>query len=191
MSQSYRLECGVRQGGLSSPVLFNLYINDLIVALSGTRVGCHIDGINVNNISYADDMVLLSASICGLKKLVAICESYAACHGLIYNAVKSVVMVFESRGKNSIGFPDIKLKGIALKRVYKFKYLGHQLASDLKDDDDIERERRALAVRANMIARRFARCSGQVKITLFRSHCTSFAMGCIYSKILQRPPYPI
>lgn len=174
MSQSYRLECGVRQGGLSSPVLFNLYINDLIVALSGTRVGCHIDGINVNNISYADDMVLLSASICGLKKLVAICESYAACHGLIYNAVKSVVMVFESRGKNSIGFPDIKLKGIALKRVYKFKYLGHQLASDLKDDDDIERERRALAVRANMIARRFARCSRQVKITLFRSHCTSF-----------------
>ncbi|XP_059045228.1 uncharacterized protein LOC131841014 [Achroia grisella] len=174
MSQSYRLECGVRQGGLSSPILFNLYINELIVALGSTHVGCHIDVVNVNNISYADDMVLLSASVCGLRRLMAICESYARRHGLVYNAIKSKVVVFEARGNNTDVFPEVKLNGIALERVYKFKYLGHLLNSDLRDDDDIERERRALAVRANMIAHRFARCSRDVKITLFRSFCTSF-----------------
>lgn len=32
---------------------------------------------SINNISYADDMVLLSPSIRGLRKLVKICEGYA------------------------------------------------------------------------------------------------------------------
>ncbi|XP_028042702.1 uncharacterized protein LOC114252428, partial [Bombyx mandarina] len=46
-----------------------------------------------------------------------------------------------------------KLNGTPLRRVDKFKYLGHFVTSDLRDDADIERERRALSVRANMIAR--------------------------------------
>ena len=43
-----------------------------------------------------------------------------------------------------------------------------------KREEDIERVRRALSVRTNMIARRFARCSRSVKITLFRAFSTSF-----------------
>ncbi|XP_063838778.1 uncharacterized protein LOC135087843 [Ostrinia nubilalis] len=172
-SDPYRLECGVRQGGLTSPKLFNLYVNALIEELSSTHVGCHIDGVCLNNISYADDMVLLSASVCGLSKLIAICERYAESHGLIYNAKKSECMVFHSRGKCPDNIPSIKLNGAPLKKVEEFKYLGHLVTSDLKDDADIERERRALSVRANMIARRFARCSVDVKITLFRAFCTA------------------
>lgn len=49
VSEAYRLECGVRQGGISSPTLFNLYVNDLIVELSSKRVGCRVGGVNVNN----------------------------------------------------------------------------------------------------------------------------------------------
>ncbi|CAG9137962.1 unnamed protein product [Plutella xylostella] len=93
-SRPYRMECGVRQGGLSSPSLFNLYINALIEELSGCRVGCHIDRVCVNNISYADDMALLSASPGGLAHLLGICEKYAASHGLLYNTTKSECMVF-------------------------------------------------------------------------------------------------
>lgn len=59
-------------------------MNGLIEELSSTKVGCHIDGICVNNISYADDMVLLSPSIGALKRLLAICERYAVAHGLKY-----------------------------------------------------------------------------------------------------------
>ncbi|XP_022831043.1 uncharacterized protein LOC111359678 [Spodoptera litura] len=187
MSQPYRLECGVRQGGMSSPTLFNLYMNDLTVALCSTRVGCHIDGINVNNISYADDMVLLSASVCGIKRLLTVCGAYAQEHGLKYNPIKSEVMVFEARGNSTGGvFPGIMLNGTALRRVSKVKYLGHLLTSGLEDNDDIERERRALAVRANMIARRFARCSTDVKITLFRSYCTSFYTCSLWADYTQK-----
>lgn len=173
-SDPYRLECGVRQGGLTSPKLFNLYVNALIEELSGTHIGCHIGGVCLNNISYADDMVLLSASVGGLRRLLGICERYAVEHGLLYNAKKSEYMVFQARGRHLGNVPEIKLDGSPLSRVEKFKYLGHWVTSGLKDDVDIERERRALSVRANMIARRFARCSRAVKITLFRAFCTSF-----------------
>ncbi|XP_048005984.1 uncharacterized protein LOC125241506 [Leguminivora glycinivorella] len=170
----YGLECGVRQGGLTSPRLFNLYINALIEELSNTRIGCHIDGVCVNNLSYADDMVLLSASACGLARLISICEKYASSHGLVYNVNKSECVIFRVKGKPTPKFPCVRLNTCPLRIVEQFKYLGHMVTSDLKDDVDIERERRALSVRANMIARRFAHCTKDVKITLFRAYCTTF-----------------
>lgn len=174
LSDPYRLECGVRQGGLSSPTLFNLYIDELVAELSSRHVGCHVDDVCFNNISYADDMVLLSASIGGLRELIGICEAYAFTHGLKYNVKKSELMVFKAGSKCPTEIPPVKLCGVSLELVTSFKYLGHILTSDLKDDADIERERRALSMRANMIARRFARSSKDVKITLFRAYCTSF-----------------
>lgn len=161
-------------------------MNELIGELNGTRIGCHIDGVCVNNISYADDMVLLSASICGLRKLVSICEKYAKSHGLIYNANKSEVMIFEAGGKCPQTIPNIYLEGLPLRRVYKLKYLGHILNPGLKDDADIERERRAISVRANMLARRFARCSKNVKITLFQAYCTSLYTCSLWAKYTQK-----
>ncbi|CAG9129821.1 unnamed protein product [Plutella xylostella] len=69
---------------------------------------------------------------------------------------------------------QIYLGGVELNRVTEFKYLGHVVTETLVDDLDMERERRALAVRSNMLARRFARCTRQVKLTLFRAYCQSF-----------------
>lgn len=186
MSEEYRLECGVRQGGLTSPSLFNLYINALITELSSHHVGCHVDGICVNNLSYADDMVLLSASVCGLRTLLNTCVKYVRDHGLVYNVAKSVYMVFEVGRKRVLEVPAIHLDGTPLKRVDKFKYLGHIVAANLKDDDDIERERRALCVRANMISRRFAKCSRDVKLTLFRAYCTSLYTCSLWVNYTQK-----
>lgn len=186
LSEEYKMECGVRQGGLSSPLLFNLYMNDLIERLSSTHIGCHIDDTCFNNISYADDMVLLSPSIRGLRKLLAICEEYAVAHGLKYNSTKSEIVAFKARNYQPAHVPPVYLNGVALQLVEKFKYLGHIVTSDLKDDTDIERERRALAVRSNMLARRFSRCTRPVKITLFKSFCQSFYSGALWVKYTQR-----
>lgn len=61
-------KCEVRQGGLSSPGLFNL-IDQLISQLSNAKIGYSIDRETVNLISYSDDMVQLSPSISAPKKL--------------------------------------------------------------------------------------------------------------------------
>lgn len=168
----YSLECGVRQGGITSPTLFNLYINKLIEELSDAGVGCSIDGTLVNNISYADDMVLLCPSISALNKLVDICERFAVAHGLRYNTTKTKLLVFKA-GNKSYKVPPVMLNGVPIEQINTFKYLGHWVTESLKDDLDMERERRALCIRANMLSRRFARCSKQAKITLFKAYCHS------------------
>lgn len=185
-SDEYGLECGVRQGGLTSPSLFNLYMNGLIDGLSNSGVGCSIDGHCINSISYADDMVLLSPSIAALRKLLGMCEEYARAHGLLYNAQKSELLVFKTRGRTLGNVAPVLLNGVALRRVSEFKYLGHIVTEDLNDDSDIERERRAMAVRCNMLARRFARCSIDVKITLFKAFCQGLYTCNLWVSYTQR-----
>lgn len=173
VSESFRLECGVRQGGVSSPSLFSLYVNDLIVELSSMRIGCRVDGVSVNNISYADDMVLLGPTAGSVRDMLKVCATYAASHGLSYNVKKCEYIVFKADGNKMTTSLDLTLNGMNIKKVSTFKYLGHHIADDLKDNVDIERERRALAVRGNMLIRRFTRCTEEVKITLFKAYCQS------------------
>ncbi|CAG9103211.1 unnamed protein product [Plutella xylostella] len=182
----YGLECGVRQGGITSPKLFNLYMDELIGELSSMHAGCYVDGKSCNNFSYADDMVLLSPSTGGLVKLLGACEQYAEKHGLKYNVTKSEIMIFKTENKLPQEIPSFLLCKNELNCVTRFKYLGHIVTDDLKDDEDIERERRALAVRANMLARRFARCTREVKVTLFRAYCQSFYTCSLWVNYTQR-----
>ena len=44
---------------------------------------------------------------------------------------------------------------------------------DLSDDDDINRQRSTLFVQWNIILRKFNMCSLGVKLTLFRTYCSS------------------
>ena len=53
------------------------------------------------------------------------------------------------------------------------KYLGHVISADMKDDLDIMRQCRQLYAQGNALARRFHMCSGTVKVTIFRSYCSS------------------
>lgn len=95
-------------------------------------------------------------------------------------------MVFKAGAKTYSTIPPLTLNGSALNRVSQFKYLGHWITEALTDDIDMERERRALCVRANMLARRFSRCTGQVKTTFFRAYCQSFYACSLWVKHTQK-----
>lgn len=95
-------------------------------------------------------------------------------------------MVFKAAGKTPEYIPRLTLNGKDINRVFRFKYLGHFLTDDLKDDVDIERERRATVIRGNMLARRFARCTDQVKITLFKAFCQGLYTGGLWMAYTKR-----
>jgi len=48
--------------------LFNIYIDSVIHALRVSDLGCHLGDVYVGCIAYADDIVLLSASLVNLQK---------------------------------------------------------------------------------------------------------------------------
>ena len=53
------VEKGMRQGGLTSPMLFNLLYKDLIDGLANYDGGIAIGSIKYNVICYADDILVL------------------------------------------------------------------------------------------------------------------------------------
>ena len=93
LSMPFYVSNGIRQGGILSPYLFNLYINDLSTDLLESSVGCHVGGQCVNHLSYADDMVLMAPSVRALQKLLNVCSCFADGNDIIYNTSKSVCMI--------------------------------------------------------------------------------------------------
>ena len=49
---------GIHQGGILSPMLFNVHIDDLSTGLTEFKIGCKFNGVFVNRLVYADDTVL-------------------------------------------------------------------------------------------------------------------------------------
>ena len=53
LSSAFRINNGVRQGGLLSPYLFTRYIRDMIRVVVNSNVGCIIGGQTINLLAYA------------------------------------------------------------------------------------------------------------------------------------------
>ena len=94
-------EIGVKQGCNLSPLLFNIFINDIHQIFDRTCQPINVNFWKVNSLSFADDLVLLSESENGLQNSLDKLEAYCNEWGLKVNISKTKVMVFnKSFSKN-------------------------------------------------------------------------------------------
>ena len=66
LSSPFALKCGVRQGGVLSPILFLVYVDSILIKLES--FGCRLHGIAMSAYMYADDLILLSPSVVELQR---------------------------------------------------------------------------------------------------------------------------
>ena len=118
---------GVQQGNPISPLLFNLYVNDIFQHIANKDPVSLNNTTLINALMYADDLSLLSTSKDGLQSSLTSLHEYCHKWRLDINHKKSKVMVF-SRGtqkeKNKY-----TINNIPLDIVKDYKYLGITLNS--------------------------------------------------------------
>ena len=56
----FTISNGVKQGGVLSPILFSLYLDQLISWLRYIGMDCHMNGLLTGIFIYADDIMLLA-----------------------------------------------------------------------------------------------------------------------------------
>jgi len=57
-----------------SPAIFNVLMNVFILQLKTLNVGCHVSGMFVACLLYADDIILISPSVIGRQKMLDKCH---------------------------------------------------------------------------------------------------------------------
>src|SRR6266496_1339402 len=72
-SEKFSLRAGTRQGGVLSPALFSVCIDDLLCKLTSSGFGCCIRQQFFSACMFADDILLLSISLADLQQLLYIC----------------------------------------------------------------------------------------------------------------------
>ena len=186
VSNSFNVSNGIKQGGLLSPYLFNLYVDDLSCRLNDSGVGCMAGITFVNHLSYADDMVLIAPSRRALQALLNICSIYAYAHDILYNTEKSFCMVCWPKKFLFKFSPIFYLQSDALLYVDSYKYLGVMMNNNLTDDEEICTKIRGIYATGNMVIRKFAKCDMNCKILMFKTFFSSvYACGlwCSYKVI--------
>ena len=122
-SDMFQLTCGIRQGGVLSPYLFAIYVDDIVSIVERTRSGCCYRSTNVNIIMYADDILLLSPSVVVLQELLHVCENALHDLDLVINSKKSVCLRIGPRC-NNVCSDIVSLNGNILQWVESIRYLG-------------------------------------------------------------------
>ena len=161
---------GVRQGGILSPILFKLYLDHVIGDISNMNVGCKLGLIRMNILVYADDIVILSDTQKNLELIYQRLSNHIAGLKLNMNKGKTKCMIFEkSRFGSQIN--ELILGEDTLENVEEYKYLGHIVQRNLKDDKDIDTRLKQFYSKFNTTYRKFNKVSIETFLFLFNSYC--------------------
>ena len=137
LSGWFNVEQGVKQGCLISPLLFNLYINDLADGLNSLSKGVQIGESRVSLLMYADDIVILAENELDLNLLLNKLHEWCTFWRLSVSELKSKVVHYRP-----ISVPRTKeifrCGNFQLDIVSDYRYLGFVINENLDYSEGIK-----------------------------------------------------
>ena len=166
LSEAFKVDTGVRQGCILSPLLFIAFMEGILRdafgdvvtddallleykefgALKGWRLGADKE-VAIIWLGYADDLMIVSEKVDGLQRAMTRLDDAMTRGGMSVNGKKTKVMLFGKTDDAVVAEPRIVLRSGPLEVVDEFCYLGSTLSADGRLDREVE-ERIAKASRA-------------------------------------------
>ena len=84
-SDVFKVHNGVKQGGVLSPLLFGICIDQLLLSMKKSSFGCYIGHVYYGSLAYADDIILMSPTILGTHKLLSIADHFGKEFNISFN----------------------------------------------------------------------------------------------------------
>ena len=179
-SHRFSVVNGVRQGAVSSPLLFSIYIDGLITILRRSGLGCRIDSFYYGVLGYADDLLLMSASRTGLQAMVSMCEKFAKLRKLKFSTnddpvkSKTKCLIFSKVKSARTNVAPIILNGDPLPWVDSVKHLGNILDYENSMKKDCLTKRGNLIGKVNSLFQEFTYVTPTVMMKILNIYATSF-----------------
>lgn len=131
LSEQVDVSEGVLQGEILSPLLFILYLGDIVKFFAERgAVGVSLNAIrDLLLLLYADDLVILANSPVELTRMIMIMEEYCAWKGLTVNISKTKIVVFRKGGPPPTAVQNLSFNGERIEVVESYVYLGVTFSS--------------------------------------------------------------
>ena len=170
-SMPFDVQNGVKQGGVLSPLLFSIYIDELLCKLERSGLGCYIENTFLGALGYADDITLVSPSTRGPNEMPKICELFAVEYHVTFNESKTVAIQFGSKSQTD---GHVVLNGNHIKWKQDVKHLGNIVSADGTDTNDCILKRSQFTGAVNKLIGNFGHVPTQLLCQLFTTYCCSF-----------------
>lgn len=132
ISRHFKINKGVRQGCILSPLLFALYMNDMENSVrGGIKIGTGEEESKIKSIMYADDVVILAESSDMIKMMFNDLRSYLTLNKLNINLKQTNVVIFNKPKGRVPQIDKVYYYKKEVERVNNFKYLGVTIKQDL------------------------------------------------------------
>ena len=190
-SRYFSVSNGVRQGAISSPTLFSVYLNGLIVKLRDSGMGCYIGTLFMGCLGYADDILLLSGSRTGLQVMVDLCAKFAKQKSLKFSTnpnpekSKTKCVIFSKKLSDRIQVAPIILNDNPLPWVPQVKHLGNVLQNDNSMKVDCNLKRGKFIGKVNSLLQEFHFVKSEVIVKMFNIYVTSFYGSGLWDLMIQ------
>ena len=89
LSAYFSNNSGVPEGSLLGLRLYNIVMDKLLVLLQNSGLGCHIENLFAGARVYANDLIVLSASVRHLQLVLNLCVDFGQECDIVFNCDKS------------------------------------------------------------------------------------------------------
>ena len=131
-----QIKKGVLQGCVLPPDLFNAH-SEIVLRGINDFEGIKVNGVNINNIRYANDTVLILTFPRELQKMLNELEKIGKQYGMSINVNKTECLVVTKL--ETVPRLTLFLKGNSIEQTEHFRYLGSLILSNERSTNEIKR----------------------------------------------------